>query len=127
LAKLFLHYAFDRWLSENLRGVPFCHYADDGVLHCKSKAQAELVVEKIRVRFRRCGLELHPEKTRVIYCMDVNHHGDHPEHSFTFLGYTLRRRRFMDKYGRMDVNFSPAVSRDALKEMRQTIDLSTIL
>jgi RNA-directed DNA polymerase len=121
LANLFLHYAFDRWVSENLRGVPFCRYADDGVLHCKSKEQAELVVEKIRVRFRQCGLELHPEKTRIIYCLDVNRKGDYPEHSFTFLGYTFRPRRSMDKYGRVYVNFSPAVSRDALRAMRQTI------
>lgn len=62
LANLFLHYAFDRWVSENLRVVPFCRYADDGVLHCKSKVQAEVVMEKIRARFHQCGLELHPEK-----------------------------------------------------------------
>ncbi len=121
LANLFLHYAFDRWVSENLRGVPFCRYADDGVLHCKSKEQAELVVEKIKVRFRQCGLELHPEKTQIIYCRDVNRKEDYPVHSFTFLGYTFRPRRSMDKYGRVYVNFTPAVSRDALKAMRQAI------
>jgi RNA-directed DNA polymerase len=121
LANLFLHYAFDRWVSENLRGVPFCRYADDGVLHCKSKEQAEMVVEKIRARFYQCGLELHPEKTRIIYCRDVNRKGNYPVQSFTFLGYTFRPRKSMDKYGRVYVNFSPAVSRDALKAMRQAI------
>jgi len=121
LANLFLHYAFDRWVCENLRGVPFCRYADDGVLHCKSKEQAEMVVEQIRARFHQCGLELHPEKTRIIYCRDVNREGNHPVHSFTFLGYTFRPRKSMDKYGRVYVNFAPAVSRDALKSMRQTI------
>jgi RNA-directed DNA polymerase len=121
LANLFLHYAFDRWVCENLRGIPFCRYADDGVLHCKSKEQAEMVVERIRARFYQCGLELHPEKTRIIYCRDVNRKGDHPVHSFTFLGYTFRPRKSIDKYGRVYVNFTPAVSRDALKSMRQTI------
>ncbi|HQN19430.1 MAG TPA: group II intron reverse transcriptase/maturase [Syntrophobacteraceae bacterium] len=121
LANLFLHYAFDRWVSENLHGVPFCRYADDGVLHCKSQKQAEWVVEKIRARFHQCGLELHPEKTRIIYCRDVNRKEDYPAHSFTFLGYTFRPRRSLDKYGRLYVNFTPAVSRDALKAMRQTI------
>lgn len=121
LANLFLHYAFDRWVTENLQGVPFCRYADDGVLHCKSKEQAELVVEKIRARFRQCGLELHPEKTQIIYCWDVNRKEDYPVHSFTFLGYTFRPRRSMDRYGRIYVNFTPAVSREALKAMRQTI------
>jgi len=121
LANLFLHYAFDRWVCENLHGVPFCRYADDGVLHCKSKEQAEMVVEQISARFHQCGLELHPEKTRIIYCRDVNRKGNYPVQSFTFLGYTFRPRKSMDKYGRVYVNFSPAVSRDALKEMRQTI------
>jgi RNA-directed DNA polymerase len=121
LANLFLHYAFDRWVSENLRGVPFCRYADDGVLHCKSKEQAEKVVEKIRARFHQCGLEVHPEKTQIIYCRDVNLKGDYPVQSFTFLGYTFRPRKAVDKYGRVYVNFLPAVSRDALKTMRQTI------
>lgn len=121
LANLFLHYAFDRWVSENLRGVPFCRYADDGVLHCKSKEQAKVVMEKIRARFRQCGLELHPEKTQIIYCRDVNRKEDYPVQSFTFLGYTFRPRKSMDKYGRVYVNFAPAVSREALKAMRQTI------
>lgn len=121
LANLFLHYAFDRWVTENLHSVPFCRYADDGVLHCKSKEQAELVVKKIRARFRQCGLELHPEKTQIIYCRDVNRKEDYPVHSFTFLGYTFRPRRSMDRYGRIYVNFTPAVSREALKAMRQTI------
>lgn len=121
LANLFLHYAFDRWVTENLHSVPFCRYADDGVLHCKSKEQAELVVDKIRARFRQCGLELHPEKTQIIYCRDVNRKEDYPVHSFTFLGYTFRPRRSMDRYGRIYVNFTPAVSREALKAMRQTI------
>lgn len=121
LANLFLHYAFDRWVSENLRVVPFCRYADDGVLHCKSKVQAEVVMEKIRARFHQCGLELHPEKTQIIYCRDVNRKGDHPVQSFTFLGYAFRPRKSVDKYGRVYVNFAPAVSREAIKAMRQTI------
>lgn len=121
LANLFLHYAFDRWVGENLRSVPFCRYADDGVLHCKSKEDAEMVVEKIRARFHQCGLELHPEKTQIIYCWDVNRKGDHPLQSFTFLGYAFRPRKSMDKYGRVYVNFAPAVSREAIKAMRQVI------
>jgi RNA-directed DNA polymerase len=121
LANLFLHYAFDRWVNENLRGVPFCRYADDGVLHCKSKEQAEMVVEKIGARFHQCGVELHPEKTRIIYCRDINRRGNYPVQSFTFLGYTFRPRKSMDKYGRVYVNFAPAVSREALKAMRQAI------
>jgi len=63
LANLFLHYSFDIWVSKMLPSVRFCRYADDGVVHCKSKAQAELVLRRIGERLRQCGLELHPDKT----------------------------------------------------------------
>lgn len=121
LANLFLHYAFDVWVSKMLPGVRFCRYADDGVVHCKSKAQAELVLRRIGERLQQCGLELHPDKTHVVYCQDVNRRESHPVVQFPFLGYTFRPRKAVDKYGRVYVNFAPAVSREALKAMRQTI------
>ena len=97
LANLFLHYALDGWLRRHRRSVRFCRYADDGVVHCKSKAQAELVVRKLADRLRQCGLELHPEKTRIVYCQDVNRQGQYPVIQFTFLGYTFRPRKAVDK------------------------------
>ena len=121
LANLFLHYALDAWMRREMRSVRFCRYADDGVIHCKSEVQARLVLRKLGVRLRECGLELHPEKTRIVYCQDVNRRGAHPTIHFTFLGYTFRPRKAVDKYGRVYVNFSPGVSREALKTMRQTV------
>jgi RNA-directed DNA polymerase len=121
LANLFLHYALDVWLRRHMRSVRFCRYADDGVIDCRSEAQAKLVLRKLDVRLRQCGLELHPEKTRVAYCQDVNRRAAYPVVQFTFLGYTFRPRKAVDKYGRVYVNFSPAVSREAMKAMRQTI------
>ncbi len=121
LANLFLHYAFDCWVGRHLRSVRFCRYADDGVIHCRSLLQAKFVLEKVGERFRQCGLELHPEKTRIVYCKDINRQGDFDCVQFTFLGYTFRPRKAVDKHGRVYVNFAPAVSRDALKAMRQTI------
>lgn len=121
LANLFLHYAFDRWVSVHLRSVRFCRYADDGVIHCKTKAQADFVLRKITKRFRDCGLELHPDKTKIVYCRDVNRRKEFPTVKFTFLGYTFQPRKAVDKFGRVYVNFSPAASREALRDMRQTI------
>ena len=121
LANLFLHYAFDRWVTSNLRSVRFCRYADDGLIHCKSYKQAHFALQQIGRRLRECGLELHPDKTRIIYCRDVNRTEDYPCTQFTFLGYTFRPRKAVDKYGRVYVNFAPAVSREALRAMRQTI------
>ena len=68
LANLFLHYALDAWMRRELRSVRFCRYADDGVIHCHSEAQARLVLRRLWERLRECGLELHPEKTKIIYC-----------------------------------------------------------
>jgi RNA-directed DNA polymerase len=121
LANLFLHYALDIWMRRNLRSVRLCRYADDGVVHCKSEEQAKFVLRKIGERLRECGLELHPEKTRIAYCQDINRQAAYPTVQFTFLGYTFRPRRTVDKYGRLYVNFSPGVSRDALRAMRQQI------
>ncbi len=99
----------------------FCRYADDGVVHCKSRKQAEFALRKIDERFRECGLELHSGKTKIVYCKDINRQESFANVQFTFLGYTFRPRKAVDKYGRVYVNFSPAVSRDALRSMRQTI------
>ena len=108
LANLFLHYAFDLWVTRHLPGIRFARYADDAVLHCKSKRQAEYVLDRIRERFQACKLELHPGKTRIVYCKDINRTGDHPDIQFTFLGYTFRPRKAVDKYGRVYVNPFPA-------------------
>lgn len=121
LANLFLHYTLDMWMRRELRSVRLCRYADDGVVHCKSEEQARFALRKIGERLRECGLELHPEKTRIAYCQDVNRQAAYPTIQFTFLGYTFRPRRSADKYGRLYVNFSPGVSRDALRAMRQEI------
>jgi len=121
LANLFLHYALDAWMRRELRSVRFCRYADDGVIHCQSEVQARLVLRKLGARLRECGLELHPDKTRIVYCQDINRQATYPMTQFTFLGYTFRPRKAVDKYGRVYVNFSPGVSREALKTMRQTV------
>ncbi len=121
LANLFLHYTLDAWIRREMRSVRFCRYADDGVVHCKSEAQAQFALRKLGERLRACGLDLHPDKTRIVYCQDINRQESHPVTQFTFLGYTFRPRKAVDKYGRVYVNFSPAVSREALRAMRQEV------
>ena len=90
-------------------------------IHCRSEEQARLVLRNSGSGCGECGLELHPEKTRIVYCQDINRTAEYPVTQFTFLGYTFRPRRAVDKYGRVYVNFSPAVSREALTAMRQTV------
>jgi RNA-directed DNA polymerase len=121
LANLFLHYAFDAWVRRELPGVPFCRYADDGLLHCKSRRHAEYVLRRISERFRQCGLEVHPEKSGIVYCKDVHRSEEHSRISFDFLGYTFRPRRCVDKRGWIHPNFLPAISRSSLKEINRCL------
>lgn len=121
LANLFLHYTFDAWVRREIPGIPFCRYADDGLLHCKSRYQAEYVMRRISERFRQCGLEIHPDKSSIVYCKDVNRAEDYSRISFDFLGYTFRPRRCVNPKGQVHANFLPAISRDSMKEVNRCI------
>ena len=121
LSNLFLHYVFDKWMERNRPQNPWARYADDGVAHCRSRAEAEELLKQLHSRFAECGLELHPEKTRIVYCKDDDRRGKYPEIKFDFLGYTFRPRRSKNRYGKFFINFTPGVSRKAAKAMRQTI------
>src|ERR1035438_2147647 len=72
---LFLHYAFDKWMQRTFPHVPFERYADDVAVHCHSERQARMVLTAIRDRLGQCGLELHPTKTRLVYCKDDDRRG----------------------------------------------------
>jgi len=121
LANLFLHYAFDLWMTRNHPDKPFARYADDGLAHCRSEEEAKALLKELRERFAECGLELHPTKTRIVYCKDDDRREEHSEIRFDFLGYTFRPRRSKNRYGKFFINFTPAVSNKAKKGMQQTI------
>ena len=97
LANLFLHYAFDAWMSRNYPHIPFERYADDAICHCKSAKQARALWSALQDRFAACKLALHPEKTKIVYCKDANRRGDFPNQSFDFLGFTFRARKALGK------------------------------
>ena len=121
LANLYLHYAFDMWLAREHPGVAFERYCDDAVIHCTSQAQAVMIRDALAARLAEVGLELHPAKTRVVYCKDADRRGDHEVTSFTFLGYTFRPRLARNRWGKHFVSFLPAVSKDAVKAMSREI------
>ncbi len=110
LANLFLHYAFDHWMQSNYPLNPFERYADDVVVHCKTEDEAVKLKSEISRRMGQCGLELHPEKTKIVYCQDANRTGIHKLHSFDFLGFCFRPRLSRNRHGRYFVNFSPAIA-----------------
>jgi RNA-directed DNA polymerase len=121
LANIFLHLAFDTWMAREHPEVPFERYADDVVAHCKTEAHAKQVLSRIDERLRRCKLEVHPSKTKIVYCKDEDRRGRYPEEKFSFLGYTFQPRRSKNRWGKCFINFSPAVSNEAAKKMRQTM------
>ncbi|MEU2864950.1 group II intron reverse transcriptase/maturase [Streptomyces mirabilis] len=121
LANLFLHYAFDGWMARVFPAMPFERYADDAVVHCSSRGQAERVLAAIAERMGEVGLELHPDKTRIVYCKDGKRCGSYERTSFTFLGFTFRPRGARTRTGEMFLSFAPAVSKDALKKMGATV------
>jgi RNA-directed DNA polymerase len=117
LANLFLHFAFDMWMKRRYPRIPFERYADDGICHCRSKAEAEGLRVSIEGRFAECVLELHLQKTKIVYCKDHNRRRDYPDQKFDFLGYTFRPRRAKNRRGGFFVGFNPAISNKATKSI----------
>ena len=118
LANLFLHYAFDEWMKKNFSHNPFERYADDIIVHCRTEEEAIKLKEQIKERLLKCKLELHPEKTKIVYCKDANRNGSGQHEKFDFLGYTFRPRTSRNRNGKLFTNFSPAISDKAKKKIR---------
>lgn len=121
LANIFMHHAFDDWMNRHFPYVKYERYADDLLAHCNTLVQAEEMLEEIKARLKKCGLEVHPEKTKIVYCKDADRRGSHEHESFDFLGYTFRPRLSINRWGKTFVNFSPAISRRAANRIRKEI------
>lgn len=119
LANLFLHYAFDEWMRRNYPDIPFERYADDIIVHCRSERQAKWIRSMIKRRLSQCKLEVHPEKTKIVYCKDDKRRGSYQNEKFDFLGFTFRPRLCKSRHGRYFVGFVPAVSDKAAREIRR--------
>ena len=118
---LFMHYVFDCWMKRTWPHCPFARYADDAVIHCRNLKQAENVMQSIASRLTECGLEMHPEKSAIVYCKNSNRAQSWPQVQFTFLGFTFRPRAARNSRNQLFTGFLPGASVDALKRMRQTV------
>ena len=116
-----MHHAFDAWMESHFPTVKFERFADDGLVHCSSLNQAKQVLESIKVRLKACGLELNEEKTKIVYCKDADRRGSYSHESFDFLGYTFRPRLSKNRWGKRFVNFSPAISNQAVGRIGQEL------
>jgi group II intron reverse transcriptase/maturase len=123
LANLYLHHAFDMWMGRHFTSNPFERYADDIIVHCHSKEEAEQVLLAIRERLRIFELELHPEKTKLVYCKNNHRKEDHEHNSFTFLSYSFqpRGKQIAFRKGNKTMVFSAAICCKAKAFVREKI------
>jgi RNA-directed DNA polymerase len=119
VANIFLHHAFDEWMRLDHPSIRFVRYADDIIVHCRSEAQAQFMLRAIKRRLARCKLQLHPDKTKIVYCKDDRRPGNYDHESFDFLGYSFRPRGCKGR--NYFVGFTPAVSKSAIKAMSDRI------
>lgn len=119
IANIFMHHAFDEWMKTNHSENPFERYADDIVIHCTSEIEASKLLERIISRMKACKLELHPDKTKIVYCKDDKRNGNHPNTKVDFLGYTFKMREAKSRKGNFFRSFLPAISDKAIKKISE--------
>ncbi len=123
LANLFLHYAFDKWLEINFPQVRYERYADDAIIHCKSKAQSEYILKALQKRMEECNLELHPDKTKLVYCRDYRRRGNYTTVKFDFLGYSFQPRTTKSKRtGKLFLGYDCAISISSRKRINDKLE-----
>ena len=128
ISNLYLHYAMDEWLRRNYPHCPFERFADDSVIHCRTKAEAGQIKEALEGRLKACGLEMHAEKTKIVYCKDSNRGGEYPYVQFDFLGYSFKPRMAQNSIRKVwFTNWLPAVSDKSMKSMREKMKKWTTL
>ena len=123
LANLFLHYAMDKWLDQIHPKVEYVRYADDAIIHCRSQVEAEQTLKALDERMKACGLELHPEKTKLVYCRDYRRQDTYETVKFDFLGYSFQPRSTKSKQtGKLFLGFDCAISISSKKRINDKLE-----
>lgn len=122
LANIFLHYALDKWLELNYGHIRFVRYADDMVIHCGTKLEAEQLLSAIKERMEQVKLRLNEEKTKIVYCKDYRRKEEHAQVEFGFLGFSYRPRKSKSKYAAGSYSaFTAEISNENQKKIREAI------
>ena len=121
LMNLFMHYSFDVWMERTFKQNPWVRYADDACIHCNSLEEANRIKQALRKRLGEVGLEIHQDKTNIVYCGDSNRRLEYPIRRFTFLGFEFCARPAKSKEQKLFRSFSPAISSKAVSDIRKHI------
>lgn len=122
LANLYLHFSLDMWLSKHFPQVNFVRYADDIVIHCNSKEEAETVLEAVKQRLTEVKLQVNESKTRIAYCKDYKRKEKHETVKFEFLGFSYQPGARIGKFdGQIYTAFTAEISQSNQKRIREII------
>ena len=123
LANLFLHFVLDLWLNKTHPTACFVRYADDVVVHCESKAEAENVLQNISDRLAQVGLRLNSVKTKIVYCKDYRRTDDHKHVQFEFLGFSFQPRAIQSLRvpGTQFTGYAPEISSENQQKIRSDV------
>ena len=108
---------FDKWLLQTFKWIKFERYADDIIIHCQNLKQAEEVLEKVKLRLQTFKLELHPDKTKIVYCKQANRKEKYGVNSFIFLGVQFRPLKVKDKQGVFFKGFTSVVPKSSSRKI----------
>lgn len=121
LANLYLHNAFDTWMQKHYPKNEFERYADDIVIHCETEKEAQDLQTALKERLLSYDLELHPEKTKIVYCKNYLRKGRGEHRSFTFLGFSFQPKMLKSKVGGQFLAFRAVVSRASKQTIRTSL------
>lgn len=129
LANLYLHFTLDIWLAKYYPGISFVRYADDMVIHCRSKAEAENILAAIRERLAEVKLRIKEAKTKIVYCKDYRRKEKHEYVQFEFLGFSYQPRARQSKFdgGKSSfLAFTAEISRSNQNRLKEIIREETL-
>jgi len=117
LSNLFLHYCIDKWMSIHFPTTKMVRYADDMIIHCGTQHEAEHLLSKVKERFEQCGLTVHPQKTKIVYCKKEGRNLKGQPVQFDFLGFSFRPIIMKLKRGGHFLQFDCIMSRKSKKRI----------
>jgi RNA-directed DNA polymerase len=121
LSNLFLHYCIDKWLAVHFPRIEMVRYADDMIVHCSTEEQAKNLLVKISTRLYQCGLKVHPEKTKIVYCKKDGRHMTGKSVQFDFLGFSFLPIMTKLKRGGSFLQYDCKMSRKSKKRILQDL------